>query len=139
MPYNLHVVKTSDFVRLDAKGSPDLQQSFKVLKEIARTCVERGINCALLDIRDMHSELSVNDLYWLAHAFHDMGFRKNQCLALLHRYRAERAEIFATFADDEGWNVRGFESYEEAIEWFTTQQPLTEHESREPEQPASSN
>lgn len=138
MPYNLHIVKTSDFVRLDAKGSPDLQESIKVLSEIARTCVERGIYCVLLDVRDLYSQLSVNDLYWLARAFHDMGFRKHHCLAVLHRYRHERAEIFATFAADEGWNVRGFESYEEAIEWFTTQQSLIEGRMSEHEQPASS-
>jgi hypothetical protein len=137
MPYNLHIIKTSDFVRLSAKGSPDLQESFKVLSEIARTCIERGINCALLDVRDLYSQLSVNDLYWLAHAFHDMGFRKHHCLAVLHRYGAERAEIFATFAADEGWNVRGFENYEEAIEWFTTQQPLIENDAAEREEAAS--
>lgn len=138
MPYNLHIVKTSDFIRLSAKGSPDLQQSSKVLAEIARTCVERGINCALLDVRDLHSHLSVNDLYWLAHAFHDMGFHKNHCLAVLHRFRAERAEIFTTFAADEGWNVRGFENYEEAMEWFTTQQPLVESRLDTHKEPAPS-
>jgi hypothetical protein len=63
--------------------------------------------------------MKLSDLYQLALAFKEMGFRKSHRLGILHRYRAgERAEFFALCAGDLGWNVRAFEEYEEAMEWF---------------------
>ena len=124
MAYNLHIVKTTDFIRVDASGKTDFERSYKVLAGVARACVERGIDHALLDIRDLEGQLTTTELYSLARAFHEMGFRKNHRLAVLHRYRADRAELFATFAADHGWDVRGFENYEEAMEWFSTALPL---------------
>lgn len=124
MPYDLHIVKTSDFVRLDAHGKPDLEQSRNVLASIAKTCMERGVLCALLDVRDLYSSFTTNDLYRLVQAFREVGFQEKHRLAILHRFRSERAEIFTTFAADEGLNVRGFEDYGEAIEWFAEQESL---------------
>ena len=119
MPFNLQIVKTSDFVKLNAQGQLDVQQSHDVLAGLAKVCIDRGIDCALLDVRDMKSALKLNDLHALAKAFQEMGFREHHRLAVLHRYNAgERAEMFAMFATDRGWNVRAFEEYEEAIEWF---------------------
>lgn len=121
MPCSLHIVKTSDFVRLHADGRFDFESSKKVLASVARACLERGVDCALIDIRDAERSLKIEELYRLAQAFQEVGFRQNQRLAVLHRYNAaERAEIFAMFAHARGWNVRAFDHYEEAIEWFTS-------------------
>src|SRR6185436_4826872 len=102
---NLQIVRASDFVRLDAHGKFDFDSSRRVLEQVALACVVRGIDCALLDIRDAQRSLSLTDLYKLAHAFPEMGFKQNQKVAVLHRYDAtERAEMFAMFASDRGWN-----------------------------------
>jgi hypothetical protein len=130
MPHNLHIVKTNEFIRLDAHGKPDLEQSRKILSSIAKTFVERGIDCALIDVRDLRADMSINDLYRLVHAFPEMGFQPKHRLAVLHRYRAEPPEVFATLASDEGWNVRSFEEYEDAIEWFTSQEPVDKNKPR---------
>jgi hypothetical protein len=78
---------------------------------------------ALLDVRDMHGELSATELHELARAFAQTGFRKTDCLAVLHRYSGRKAEIFAAFAEDRGMNVRAFDNYEDAMEWFSTALP----------------
>lgn len=126
MPFNLHIIRTSDFVRLNGKGGFDLEATRQVLSNLAKTCVERGIDCALLDVRNAQgSQLKLSDLYQLALTFKEMGFRKSHRLAILHRYRAgERAEFFAMCAADQGWNVRAFEEYEEAMDWFATVLPV---------------
>ena len=126
MAYDLHIIKTSDFIRLDAHGKPDLKRSRLALDAIARSCVERGVNCVLLDVRDMKSDLTISELYRLARSFHDIGFRPEHRVAVLHKYRSPHAEIFVTFADHEGMNIRGFEDYEQAIEWFSAAEPLDE-------------
>lgn len=119
MAYNLHIVRPSDFVRLDPYGRCHLEESRVALTTLAKQCVERGINCALLDVREMQAGLSLGDIYLLANAFREMGFRTDHRLAILHRYGGTgQAEFFALAAADKGWNVRAFEEYEEAIDWF---------------------
>ncbi len=125
MPYNVHIVKTNDFIRLDAHGQTDVKRSRKVLEGLAKSCVASSVDCALLDVRDLKSSLKLTDLLDLAKAFREMGFRDKHRLAVLHRYDGgDRAEIFAVFAFERGWNVQSFGDYEEAIEWFSSALPI---------------
>jgi hypothetical protein len=51
-----------------------------------------------------------------------MGFRPEHKLAILHSYNAsEKSDFFAMCAAKRGWQVRSFDNYEEAIEWFGTE------------------
>ena len=119
MGFNLQVVKTNDFVRFDGHGKLDLEQSRRALERLATACVTSGANCALLDVRDMRTELGLVDFYNLISAFHAMGFRHNHHLAVLHRYNGgDKAEFFALCASSRGWNVRAFDEFEHAVEWF---------------------
>jgi hypothetical protein len=125
MPYNLHIVKTSDFIKLDAQGKTDVKRSHDVLAGLAKACVDRGVDCALLDVRDMKASLKLTELHTLAMAFREMGFRERHRLAVLHRVDGgERAEMFAMFASDRGWNVQAFDNYELALEWFSSAHPI---------------
>jgi hypothetical protein len=132
MSLNLEIIQPNDFIRLNGKGEYDQPQSRKVLVEIAKACVKKGISCALLDVRDARSDMQLDDVYQLALAFKEMGFKKNHRLAILYRPNApkrvkffavrpgERAQLFALCASDGGWNVRAFDDYGEAIEWFAS-------------------
>jgi extradiol dioxygenase family protein len=120
MPCTLQIVRTADFVKLDAQGHLDVKQSHDVLAAVAKRCVELEIDCALLDVRDLEGGLKIEDMHTLAKAFHEMGFRERHRLTVLHSYNAgEHATMFAMFASDRGWNVRAFVEFEEAIEWFS--------------------
>jgi hypothetical protein len=128
MPYKLQIIKTNDFLCLDGKGKVDLDKSLEVLARLAKACEDKDVTCALLDVREMYSDMSLNDLYSLVKSFRSMGFRPDLQLAVLNRYgsQMERGENFATFASDQGWNVRSFENFEEAIDWFSSVHPLVE-------------
>lgn len=107
MPFNLQIIRTSDFIRLNSVGEYDQEQTRGVLSKIAKACIARGVDYALVDVRDARSEMELNDLYQLALAFKEMGFRKNHRLAILYSSEAgehvkffamrpgERAEFFA--------------------------------------------
>jgi hypothetical protein len=124
MPYDLHVVKTADFVRLDADGHFEKEESRRALQRIAKACVDRGINTALLDVRDARGELSLADVYKLACAFQEMGFRRDHRLAILHPFHGERAAFFAMCATERGWQVQAFVEFEEAMEWLAEVKPV---------------
>jgi hypothetical protein len=96
MPYNLQIIRTNDFIRFDGKGKVALEDSCKHMKELATACVARGIDCALIDIRDVVGQLKNNEVYELAKVFIAAGFPEHHRLAVLHAYNAgERAELFA--------------------------------------------
>jgi hypothetical protein len=123
-PYNLHIIRHNDFIRLDGKGGLDLQATKQVLSNLAKACIESGVSCALVDVRRATSPLNLSDLYHLVLAFKEMGFRTDERLAVLHRYSAgEKAEFFAMCSVDHGWNVRAFDEYEDAIEWLSDEVP----------------
>ena len=127
MSHTVEIVRAGDFARLDAHGRVDLAESRKALAAVARACVDRGTKLALLDVRDVYSDLSVSDLCALAKAFNEMGFTRDHKLAVLHRYSSgDRATFFALCAAERGWNVRAFDSFEEAIEWFGEARPAGE-------------
>jgi hypothetical protein len=115
-------------MRLDPHGNLDLVETRQALNALARECIELGVSCALLDIRDLDptkSRLSMQDIYNLAKTFHETGFRKNHQRAILHRYRSgDRAEFFASLAKQDGWNVEAFETSEDAMAWFGSSEPL---------------
>src|SRR5687767_9673574 len=103
MSFQIQIVKTDDFVRFDAQGDPDLPKSRAALEAIARTCVERKVACALLDIRGGQGHLSLADLYQLAAVFGEVGFTHEHRVAILHKYSGrERAEFFAVCTASKG-------------------------------------
>jgi hypothetical protein len=136
MPFNLQIIRTSDFFRLNTKGEYDLEQTRRILTKIAKSCVDSGIDCALVDVREARSEMELNDLYHLALVFREMGFRKHHRLAILYCPRSagrlkffsmrpgERAKFFALCASEGGWNVQAFDDYGKAMEWFASSSPV---------------
>ncbi|HUA65603.1 MAG TPA: hypothetical protein VME24_07135, partial [Alphaproteobacteria bacterium] len=53
MPIELQVIRAIDFVRLDADEHVNFEESKKVLQELALTCRMRGLDRAMMDIRDI--------------------------------------------------------------------------------------
>lgn len=96
MPFNLQIIRTSDFIRLNAKGEYDSAASRAVLSKLAKAIVDKGLDSALINVRDAHSDMQLHDVYELAMAFKEMGFQKKHRLAILYRSTAgEHLEFFA--------------------------------------------
>jgi len=121
MSYDLHVVKSTDFVRLDAKGNVDFEESRRVLSDLARTCFARGIDRALLDIRKVpNATLKLAEVYALARTFGEMGFQRHQRVAVLHSYSStDRADFFVMCTADQGFDISAFDQFEDAAEWLS--------------------
>ncbi|PWU13611.1 MAG: hypothetical protein C5B50_18970 [Verrucomicrobia bacterium] len=123
MPLELELIRASEFIRLNATGNFDLTASKLALIKIAQGCQKRGIDRAMLDLRELQplpkARLSRADLIALINAFPYLGFSRTHRLALL--YSADphgRARLFAFITSMHGWQVRGFRSFEEAMLWL---------------------
>jgi hypothetical protein len=124
MPTELQIIRSQEFVRLGTQGKPDLKASKEALAVLAAACLKRGINQALLDLRELHlgpkPVFSRQDLAALVNTFREIGFTRQQRLAVLYRSDPHRrARLFTFIANLHGWNVQPFDSYEAALFWIS--------------------
>jgi hypothetical protein len=122
MPHELSIIKAGEFIRCGARGTPDFAESRRILSSLACAIVQRGIDKAVLDLRNASAEppLTYTQLYELARAFQEAGFGRRQRLALLvapNKY--DKAEFFAICASGRGWNCFPFDTFEDAFEWLS--------------------
>lgn len=124
MPIELQIIRAQEFIRLGTHGRFDLKASKAVLAQLADACWKRGINQALLDLRDQRPGpkpvFSPADLVTLVNTFRKIGFTYHQRLAVLYTTDPHhRARLFASIAKQRGWSVQAFDSFEQAIIWLS--------------------
>ena len=127
MSFELHVIRSGDFVRSGAEGTFDLDASREILRALAGALVARGMGKALLDIRKMRVEppTTYTQLYHLARSFRDAGFGPAHRLAILvSPDRYDKADFFALCASTRGWNAYAFDDFEEAFDWLSEEVPI---------------
>jgi hypothetical protein len=129
MPLELQIIRASEFIRLGAPGHLDLASSREIIQQLACACHRRGIDRALLDLRDVHPGdtpmLSRKELGALINTFCSSGFSDRLRLVLLYSSDPHhRARIFALMSILRGWNVKASENFEEALHWLSEEQDV---------------
>jgi hypothetical protein len=124
MPFDLRIIRPSDFIRLSSLGTTDFESSKAALREVAHACRKRGIFRAILDLRDLTIPekplLNTTELAALVETFHDAGFTRAQRLAVLYRRDPHHgARMFAFISTMKGWQVRAFDDFEKALSWLS--------------------
>ena len=121
MPLDVQIIRASEFVRLGAHGAFDFESTRSVLIAMADACRKRGIEKALIDVRDASSNLTRSDLAALGKTFSEAAVSRRLRLAILHRQdQGGRAKLFAFFSAMRGRHVRAFEDFEEGLVWLST-------------------
>lgn len=120
MPLELQIIRAREFVQLGAEGKFDFESTRAVLKTLAAACRKRGIERAMVDVRESSSNLTPDDLAALVNGFTEVGFSPGLRLAILHGGDQQyRAKLFAFISALRGWNVQAFEKFEEAFDWLS--------------------
>jgi hypothetical protein len=123
---DLQIIRAREFIRLGAHGHFDLVASKAALAKLAGACRKRGIDRALMDLRDLQPGakpvFSPSDLVALVNTFREIGFTERQRLAVLYRTDPHRrARLFALISTLRGWSVRAFCDFEKAIFWLSSE------------------
>jgi len=139
MPVELHVIRASEFIRLDTNDYLDFEASAKVLQGLAQACRKRGLNSALLDLRPLapltKPHFTTKQIAALVGIFRDAGFAKEQRLAVLYRHDVYGGiRDFAFISRMGGLQVQAFQDFEGAFHWLS-ERPETQDECRQGEVP----
>jgi hypothetical protein len=126
MPTDLQIIRAKEFIRLGAHEHLDFEASKQTLKLLAETCRKRGLDRALLDLRDLPVPrtplLTSAQLAALVGTFKEAGFTRLQRLAVLYKTDPHKgARMFAFIGTFKGWNVRAFPEFEAALLWLSTE------------------
>jgi len=112
---------------LGARGHLDFQASKEALAELAWACRKRGVDRALLDLRELPIPpkpiFKPAELAALVETFHQAGFTRKHRLAVLYRSDPHHgARCFAFIGTLRGWKVRAFEEFEKALFWLSEEE-----------------
>jgi hypothetical protein len=123
MPTKIIVIHAHDFIKASPEGQLDVETSEKLLLEIVSASAPL-VDCAIiLDTRHAQSEMAVGDLWHLAAELgnHPDAF-SGRTAVLCPQARFDHAAFFALCAQNRGFRVMAFTSYEEAIEWLAVEE-----------------
>jgi hypothetical protein len=122
MPANIRIIHAHDFIKANPEGKLDLEESKKLLLEIASASASLVDFNILLDTRKAQSQMSETDLWHLA-AELSANFRKAfsrtlKTAVLCPLDRFDHAGFFALCAQNRGFQVSAFTSFADAYEWL---------------------
>ena len=120
MKAEIKFVTTKDFIKTTASGQLNLEQSKKVLEEIARLNTPDDLHDILVDIRDTEPGLSLSDIYELVTAVgkHRQAFRKKIAILLGAQHDFDKARFLEMCASNRGYNVNVFDDFEDSVNWL---------------------
>ena len=119
MPTNVKIIHASDFIRARPEGPAQLEDAEQMLKDIAVAGAGLDSYEVLVDTRRVTGSLSATDLWTLAQQlvrFRTTFAHRTAILCPLEKF--DHSRFFALCAENRGFNIQAFTSYEEAIEWL---------------------
>lgn len=126
MPTNIRVIHARDFILATPEGQLDREGTRKLLMEVASASASSAEYEILVDLRKAELEMSATDLWYLVA---ELGnFRKafsRKTAVLCPHARFDRAEFFALCAQNRGFQIRAFTSFENAVKWLVAKGPDT--------------
>jgi hypothetical protein len=128
MPTHIRIIRSTEFFIVNATGEVDFKRTRRLLKKVASTSAVPVPHEILLDMRAARLELSATDLWDLALEVSRRHTPFHGKIAVLCRTSGEgQAAFFALCAQNRGFPVRAFTSFEEAVEWLVEGRPLLEY------------
>ena len=120
MSTNIKIIHSKDLIRATADGKIDFEMSKKLLCEIVASSALLSDYEIILDTRNAQVTMSVIDLWYLAAELSKVrrSFPRRKTAVLCPREDFDSASFFALCAQNRGYLIQAFNSFEEAIDWL---------------------
>jgi len=119
MAANVKIIHAKEFIRAQPDGQADLAGAERMLQEIIAAGVGTPDYEVLVDTRSVRGALSATNLWTLAESlvkFRNTFARRTAILCPLEKF--DHTRFFALCAENRGFNIQAFTSYEDAMEWL---------------------
>ena len=124
MPTDIRIIHAHDFIKATPEGHLDLEQSKRLLVEL--TSASLNDYDIIIDTRKAQSEMSILDLWDLAAELDNLRKDSSRKTAIVCPFeRFDHAGFFARHAQNRGFRVREFTSFEDAINWLMRNKRLS--------------
>jgi len=120
MRVNYKIIQAKDFIKATPTGKIDLNESKKVLGQIAKMEELIGDHELLLDLREVHSNLNHADLHELILELgrHKEVFRSKIAVLARDDEQFNKAVFLEMCANIDGFTVTAFTDFEKATNWL---------------------
>jgi hypothetical protein len=120
MKAEIKFVKTKDFIKTTAAGQLNLEESKKVLSELALLNSPDNLHDLLIDIRETVSVLTLSDIYELVAEVgkYRQSFRNNIAILIGSQHDIDKARFLEMCASNRGFSVNVFTDFEESVNWL---------------------
>jgi len=119
MPTDIRIVHAHEFIKVTAEGQLDFDETKKMLVECASASAPPTEYDIVLDTRRAHVQLSATELWYLAAELSNLRKPTSRRAAVLCPLRDfDTAAFFALCAQNRGFRVEAFTSFEDAMEWL---------------------
>jgi hypothetical protein len=120
----IKTIQTHAFIKATPTGRLDRENIKKLFIDIASAAAPLDDYNILIDTRQAQSKMSASDNWYLASQLSKLGKTFSRKTALLcPRERFDRVGFFALCAQNRGYLVNVFTSFEDAIEWLMAEGP----------------
>jgi hypothetical protein len=120
MPWDSSLGKDGIIVNR-VRGSLDDEEVVTMIGDVYRMMVEADSTRCLSDFQEVHSEVSIQRLYQLPKIYEEMGIPRKARLAMLlplTKHRMIDYQFYENTCQNAGYNIRLFESSDEARQWL---------------------
>ena len=119
MPTNVKIIQATEFIRASPEGTAYIEKAERLLKEIADASAGLEGFHVLVDTRRVTGSLTAVELWHLADRLaHYRRTFGNKTAIICPVERFDHSRFFALCAENKGFNVQAFTTYEDAMEWL---------------------
>jgi hypothetical protein len=123
MAVNYKIIQAKDFIKAKPTGEIDLEQSKKVLGQIAEMVEVIGDYEILIDVRDAYGNMGQDDLCELVLELgrHRDAFKSKIAVIARDDEQFNKAVFGEMLANIDGFAIAAFTDFEEAIDWLQSE------------------
>jgi hypothetical protein len=120
MMEDFQIINAKEFIKARPSGEIDLEQSKKILIELACLAKPPADYDILIDVREVYGNLTLTDMCELVFGLckHRQAFSNKIALLVRDDIQALNASMLELYAKDRGFNTKVFTDFEVTVEWL---------------------
>ena len=120
MPIDVKIVPAREFIRTNANGEFDLEGTKELFLAVFSKMKKANASEVVMDLREASTKMTASDINELLSVLNHVGSWSTWKIAIVYRPKNDwdRAKFFELGAQNKGYRVGAFQSFENALTWL---------------------